>query len=182
MSSFRTGGDRPCGGCGMIVFASRSACVRCNREVPFLNPVAKKAGDWTCPKCKSLVFASRRVCRQCNTPKPSHAEDRAAAAAAAATAPRAPRPGDWECAVCKYDNFGTRTVCAGCGLARPTADASDDGEEKSTNCVVCMSEPANTMPRCKHLHMCRTCAEDLDRCPTCRAPYTHAELTTVFLT
>ena len=55
-------------------------------------------------------------------------------------------------------------------------EAEEEEEEDSTECVICMSSPRDTMVLpCRHLCLCNPCAEVLrhqaDKCPICRAPF-----------
>eukprot|EP00047_Mylnosiga_fluctuans_P013015 m.28865 g.28865 ORF g.28865 m.28865 type:complete len:434 (-) comp4604_c0_seq1:229-1530(-) len=60
------------------------------------------------------------------------------------------------------------------GLEHKAASGPDD--ESDGDCLVCMSEPRDTLVLpCRHLCLCRGCAEVLryqsSRCPICRAPF-----------
>merc|ERR1712241_837909 len=84
-------GDWSCPACGNLVYASKSACGKCNTPKPvggidaMVNliggaggkgptPPGGKPGDWLCPNCGNLVYASKIECGKCGTPKPSVAE------------------------------------------------------------------------------------------------------------
>ncbi|XP_022662877.1 RING finger protein 157-like isoform X2 [Varroa jacobsoni] len=55
-------------------------------------------------------------------------------------------------------------------------DESDSEEESGGECVICMSEPRDTLILpCRHLCLCAACADSLryqaNNCPICRAPF-----------
>ena len=77
-------GDWTCPSCGANVFASKSACFRCQTPrnggacggghmggsaPPGGGDV--RPGDWTCPGCGANVFASKSNCFRCQAPKPN---------------------------------------------------------------------------------------------------------------
>lgn len=52
----------------------------------------------------------------------------------------------------------------------------DDDDEGGGECVICMSEPRDTLILpCRHLCLCQLCADSLryqaNNCPICRAPF-----------
>jgi len=60
--------------------------------------------------------------------------------------------------------------------AKEGEEKLDDEDESERECVVCMSEPMDTMVLpCRHLCLCNSCAEVLryqaSKCPICRAPF-----------
>ena len=69
--------------------------------------------------------------------------------------------------------YGIEGQAAGAGGAEAAASQDDDGEEKSRECVICMTEPRDTtvLP-CRHMCMCSECAKVLrlqsNKCPICR--------------
>ena len=45
----------------------------------------------------------------------------------------------------------------------------DDDQSKSNDCVICMSDQANTiLLPCRHLCICKDCGKKLSNCPICR--------------
>ena len=64
-------------------------------------------------------------------------------------------------------------AAAGGGGAAASGSQDADGEEKSRECVICMTEPRDTtvLP-CRHMCMCSECAKVLrlqsNKCPICR--------------
>ncbi len=52
----------------------------------------------------------------------------------------------------------------------------EDDDEGGGECVICMSEPRDTLILpCRHLCLCQLCADSLryqaNNCPICRAPF-----------
>lgn len=52
----------------------------------------------------------------------------------------------------------------------------EDDEEGGGECVICMSEPRDTLILpCRHLCLCQLCADSLryqaNNCPICRSPF-----------
>ena len=74
-------GDWTCNGCGANVFASKTACFRCQAPKPGFENMGGggkggaggdvRPGDWTCPGCGANVFASKNSCFRCQTPRPA---------------------------------------------------------------------------------------------------------------
>jgi len=64
-------GDWTCPSCASVVFASKSACFKCDTPKPHGAVLAgEKPGDWRCPNCMNNCFASKVECFKCRTPKP----------------------------------------------------------------------------------------------------------------
>ena len=62
------------------------------------------------------------------------------------------------------------------GYEKDVNNPNSAGEDEDTNCVVCLSEPRDTiMLPCRHLCLCSSCADKLryqhGNCPFCRMPF-----------
>lgn len=66
--------------------------------------------------------------------------------------------------------------CGSTGGGAVSRGDSDSEEEAGGECVICMSEPRDTLILpCRHLCLCAACADSLryqaNNCPICRAPF-----------
>ncbi len=62
------------------------------------------------------------------------------------------------------------------GTVLEECDPEEEDEEGGGECVICMSEPRDTLILpCRHLCLCQMCADSLryqaNNCPICRAPF-----------
>lgn len=140
-------GDWYCKDCGVLNFASRTECFKCNGT--------SKKEDWVC-KCKELNFSYRTDCRACGCKRIEIV-----------------KKNDWKCLECDEINFSFRLKCRKCQLPYGTTKPkSKDQTQKQQQCIICCDNPRDTAIKlCGHFGFCAMCASTATTCSVCRQEY-----------
>merc|ERR1711916_35893 len=122
----RRDGDWDCEECGVMNFASRTACFKCGigRNGEPVNThqgghgggSRRRPGDRDCAECGALVFGSRNACFRCNAPRSNGGGSRGNR-----------RAGDWDCPECGVLVFSYKDQCFKCNTPRPSGGGGGNG-------------------------------------------------------
>jgi len=137
-------GDWYCETCGVLNFASRTECFKCNGTT--------KKQDWVC-NCKELNFSYKTNCRSCGIKKSDIT-----------------KKDDWKCLGCNEINFSFRLKCRKCDL--PYGKDKSTAALSSKKCIICNNNPRNTaIIVCGHYGYCTDCAVSEENCSVCNKKY-----------
>jgi hypothetical protein len=147
-------GDWYCDSCGILNFASRTECFKCNGST--------KKQDWVC-KCKELNFSFRMSCRSCGGKKSDVVKD-----------------DDWKCLGCNEINYSFRVKCRKCDLPYGKNVSTDTSTPKK--CIICSDKARDTAIKvCGHFGYCAECAVAETSCSVCDKEYNPAtDLITIY--
>lgn len=152
--------------CGILNFASRTNCFKCNKEN---NNNNKFRNDWKC-ECGYINYSMRKECFKCSKKKDTVLTD-------------------WKCGKCNELNFAKRVQCRKCSTMKNelninpnTHNKKDDNENNDQElCCICLNNKKDmVIKKCGHVCMCKNCSLNINKCPMCRINFASEDLLKIF--